>query len=376
MTINTVTNDISRFISLCQSLENKPSRLLAKDKPVWIFGAGNFGRDLCRILRSEGYEIGGFIETKPNVKTIEGLPVLSWSEVKPWHRDAQLVLGIFNRSLAFDKLLAIAKAGGYDDVSLPWDLYEQFGKNLGWRFWLSQRDTLLSNLHRIELVCSRLADEESKTALLRICAFRLGLDIGYSSFQHADEQYFNQLTLQRLSGKPIVYVDCGAYNGDTYLNLIEKPRITCDRAFLFEPDPVNYQALVSAVKQRGDVVCLPLAVAQDYTMLTFNAGQGEGGAISENGNVHIAASALDQLIPNSHVDFIKLDVEGAEVQAIKGAVELIQRSRPILALSLYHRPEDLWLIPELLFGTCPDYDFFIRQHYYNSFDSVLYGVPK
>jgi FkbM family methyltransferase len=376
MKLNAAVNDIGRFVSLCQSLENNPPRLLSKDKPVWIFGAGNFGRDICRILQNEGYEVGGFVETKPNLKTIQGLPVLSWPELKPQHIKAQLALGIFNRNSAFDELQTIAKAGGYGNVFLPWDLYGQFGKDLGWRFWLSQRNMLLSNLQRIGNVCLRLADDESKTTLLRICAFRLGLDIAYSSFRHTEEQYFNQLTLPQLSGEGIVYVDCGAYNGDSYLDLIDRPQITCDMAFLIEPDPVNYNALVNAVSHRGNVVCLPLAVAQNYTILTFNAGQGEGGAISESGNIHVAASALDQLIPNLHVDFIKLDVEGGESHAIKGAVNLIQRSRPVLAISLYHRPEDIWLIPELLFEICPEYNFFIRQHYYNSFDSVLYVVPK
>ncbi|MFN7882639.1 MAG: FkbM family methyltransferase, partial [bacterium] len=65
----------------------------------------------------------------------------------------------------------------------------------------------------------------------------------------------------------------------------------------------------------------------------------------------------------------------AEAQVLKGAARLIERSRPVLTLSLYHNPQDLWELPELLFRMCPDYQFHIRQHYFNSFDCVLYAVP-
>jgi hypothetical protein len=120
---------------------------------------------------------------------------------------------------------------------------------------------------------------------------------------------------------------------------------------------------------------LPLAAAEKYSMLSFISGQGEGGAIGINGNTNIAAVALDELMVNTPVDFIKLDVEGAEAQVINGARQLIHRCRPVLALSLYHNPQDIWILPELLFEVCEDYSFYVRQHYFNSFDSVLCAVP-
>jgi hypothetical protein len=92
--------------------------------------------------------------------------------------------------------------------------------------------------------------------------------------------------------------------------------------------------------------------------------------------MHIAAVALDEILPNIKIDFIKLDVEGAEAQVIDGARKMINRCRPVLAISLYHKPNDLWELPELLFDLCPGYDFYIRQHYFNSFESVLYAIPK
>jgi hypothetical protein len=111
-------------------------------------------------------------------------------------------------------------------------------------------------------------------------------------------------------------------------------------------------------------------------MLSFNAGNGEAGTISTNGNVHVASMALDDLLLGQSTDFIKLDLEGGEIAALNGAAQLIARCRPVLALSYYHRPQDLWKIPQLLRKLCPNYRFFLRQHFFNSFDSVFYAVPN
>ena len=65
-------------------------------------------------------------------------------------------------------------------------------------------------------MAERLGDDESRETLLRLCAFRLGLDLEFSSFLSTEPHYFNALTLPPLQGKAITYIDCGAYNGDTF----------------------------------------------------------------------------------------------------------------------------------------------------------------
>ena len=85
--------------------------------------------------------------------------------------------------------------------------------------------------------------------------------------------------------------------------------------------------------------------------------------------------ALDELFPNLKVDFIKIDVEGAELQVLNGSEKIINRCRPVLAISLYHNPVDLYVLPERLFQISNEYKFFVRQHHSNSFDCVLYAIP-
>lgn len=361
--------------TLPQRYANRQSRNLPAGKPVWIFGTGQFGRDLCKALLQTGHSVAGFVETKPSAPEVMGLPVRDWQQWSSAHTSAPLCVGIFNRGMPLDQLEALARQWGAQDIFLPWDLYRMLQLQLGWRFWLSEPQRILDQASSFAAALDCMEDEISRRCMLDIAAFRLGLNTGYGSFQHTENQYFNPLTLGALQGKALRFVDGGAYNGDTYLELCSVADVTT--AYLFEPDSANFVQLSRNVGQAGPTVqCLPLGLADSYRILSFNAGSGEGAAISENGTAHIAVAALDDVLSGCTVDFIKLDVEGAELQALEGARKLIQRSRPVLALSLYHCPQDLWELPLALSSLCEDYHFYVRQHYFNSFDSVLYAVPR
>ncbi|MBC7618344.1 MAG: FkbM family methyltransferase [Candidatus Saccharibacteria bacterium] len=360
--------------SLVQRFAEKPTRTLPAGKAVWIFGAGQFGRDLCVALQRTGHDVAGFVETKPSVTQVLDLPLFNWQQWSLNHCAAPLCVGIFNRSMPLDELESLACQNGAIDVYLPWDFSHVVKQELGWRFWLSDPKRILSQLGALSNAMDRLSDDASKRCLLDIAAFRLGLNTPYASFHHTVNQYFNPLTLDALQGQSIRFVDGGAYNGDTYLELCSLTNV--QEAYLFEPDAANFAHLVSRIDRSARrVQCLPLGLADRYGILSFNAGNGEGASISESGTAHIAVAALDTVLAGYTVDFIKLDVEGAELQALHGARQLIQRSRPVLALSLYHCPQDLWELPLALATMCEDYRFYIRQHFFNSFESVLYAVP-
>jgi FkbM family methyltransferase len=361
------------FELLCKTSKSVNPHILIKNKPIWIFGAGNFGSDLAKILVNENYNLLGFIETKPKLNQLIGLPVLAWEQLTAEDKKAQLAIGIFNRGMPLDGLYKIAEDSGFTEIFMPWDIYEKFGKSLGWRFWLSEPEVILNSLEAIKSTYDLLADDASKKCLLDILSFRLGLNTNYASFSHSENQYFNQLTLPHLKGRQVLYVDCGAYNGDT-LSEISK-EVDISEAWLFEPDAKNFSDLVRNVKEMQiNASCIPCGVSDGYEILAFNGG-GEGSAISESGSQRIVTVALDQILPANKIDFLKFDIEGAEALALKGSKELIQRSRPVIALSLYHLPRDPWELPAILKEICRDYLYFIRQHRLNTFDSVLYGIP-
>lgn len=207
-----------------------PEVYIEPGRHIWIFGAGNFGRSLASVMQAQGIDVKGFVETTPHVPSVLGLPVVNWDELAREHPQAQLALGIFNRDTPYDELLDLVARAGFAPPLMPWAIYEQFSQALGWRFWLSARSFLLDAKDRIASVAEALTDIESRKILYRMCAFRLGLDMQYSSFLSNETRYINELTLPALQGRDITYVDCGAYDGDSYEELIDEPEISCKQA--------------------------------------------------------------------------------------------------------------------------------------------------
>jgi FkbM family methyltransferase len=259
---------------------------------------------------------------------------------------------------------------------MPWEFYPLISQHLGWRYWLSDPAHLRAHEAQINSIEAILADEESRQSYRRIVRFRSGEDFPYASFRHADEQYFNSITLAEHTRNRGCYVDCGAYDGDTYLRYLQKVGEP-SRAILLEPDRSNFRQLVArTAAMKSDVICLPLAVSDNLVSLRFTETSGEASSVGDHGTVVVQAIALDQLLASQRVGFLKLDVEGAEKAALHGAKTILSRDRPVVTMSLYHRPEDIWELPEILREYCKNYSFYLRQHYFNSFDSVLYAIPR
>lgn len=78
---------------------------------------------------------------------------------------------------------------------------------------------------------------------------------------------------------------------------------------------------------------------------------------------------------NEKVTFIKMDIEGAELETLKGASRLIAEQKPKLAVCVYHKPEDIFTIPEYLRTLNPDYKFYLRYYTFAEWDTVLYAIP-
>lgn len=234
-----------------QALRQQYARCTARDlpagKPVWIFGAGQFGRDLCRALQNVGHSVAGFVETKPSASEVMGLPVLDWPQWAAAHAGAPVCVGIFNRGMPLDQLEAIARQAGAQDVFLPWDLYRTVKTQMDWRFWLSEPERILDQIDAFASALDCVDDTISQRCMLDIAAFRLGLNTAYGSFKHSENQYFNPLTLSDLQGKALRFVDGGAYNGDTYLELCGMTEV--ETAHLFEPDAANFAKLTRHVVQ-------------------------------------------------------------------------------------------------------------------------------
>ena len=367
---------------------------LGSGQPVLIYGAGPFACAVAGALQQVGVPVAGFVVATPAVATLMDCPVWSWSsldEVANLQR-LPLLCGIFNRNDPYQQLDAIARDHGFEAMLMPWDYYPALASTLGWRYWLSAQPEIMATVEQgpaeLQQVHGLLHDAESKDLLRRILAFRAGADLAYSAVRSAEPQYFNDLTLPHgAQDRELIYLDVGAYDGDTLWAIAERAALS--RALLFEPCQDNLQSLADGVaaflaEHPGvEVEIMPLALA-DRTSFGVLCGQGEGATLTlvadgtpQQGPL-VHAVRADDLYPALRVDVVKIDAEGSDLACIEGMAGILSRSRPVVAVAVYHRDQDLIEIPralERILGR-QGYRYHLRQHQFNSFDCVLYAVPQ
>lgn len=175
-----------------------------------------------------------------------------------------------------------------------------------------------------------------------------------------------------------VFVDCGAYIGDTF-EAFTKRVAEFKKYYALEPDPRRRQRIEKLQENSGGSLnYIPKGAWNCKTDICFSTNEGECGTINENDDSldKISVDAIDNIIPeDEQVTFIKMDIEGAELCALEGARKTIERCKPKLAICVYHKREDLITIPQLIKQINPDYKLYLRAHYPYVSELVLYAIP-
>lgn len=171
-----------------------------------------------------------------------------------------------------------------------------------------------------------------------------------------------------------MFVDCGAYIGDTLLAFAQE---TGDfkKAYLFEPDTSVRSVLEKNVKKYKDKFCVIEAGAYSHKAILRFCETGMGlGTIVDNGDNVVSVETIDEVVGNDKVTFIKMDIEGSELEALKGAENTIKRDKPKLAICIYHKDEDFYMIPKYIRSIVPEYKMYVRHYSDTASETVLYAI--
>lgn len=174
-----------------------------------------------------------------------------------------------------------------------------------------------------------------------------------------------------------VFIDAGCCDLSTSLNLKRYCK-NLKKVYAFEPDPVCYRHCLEKKKQTNfeQAEIFPYGTWSARTTLSFTATNDGSSRISPDGGLtRIDVIPIDEVItPGEQVTFIKMDVEGSELESLRGARQTIQRDKPKLAICIYHKPEDLITIPLYIKELVPEYKLYVRHHSNESCETVLYAV--
>ena len=219
-----------------------------------------------------------------------------------------------------------------------------------------------------------LSDEESQRTYVNLLAQRMALPFAKFSYSElfAEGEYFGQSFMPLSSNE--VFVDCGAYNGDSMEGFLKATNGECNYIYAYEMAKDNFDELKKTASKLTQIY--PNFSAANYSLINAgvwncreklsygkeNAGTGESYGVFKTDNIMYAdAVTLDETV-DKEATFIKMDIEGAEVNAIGGGVHLIKNNKPKLAICVYHRLQDFWEVPTLICEIVSDYKIYIRHH--------------
>ena len=227
-----------------------------------------------------------------------------------------------------------------------------------------------------EKIYSLCADDISREILVRFINAKISGNPEWLAPIVSDPQYFPKDLFSLNSNE--TFVDCGAYNGDTILSFLKECNGEYNRIFAFEPDSENMRALLKNISDRNirNVTCYPIGVCNEPGTCGFTSTGDQVSAIDDNSSSSqvIEVNSLDNVIGSNAVSFIKMDIEGAEYNALTGASGIIEAHHPKLAISAYHRKDDIFRLPTLILKLCPDYKIYFRHHKFTTFDLVCYAL--
>ena len=284
------------------------------------------------------------------------------------------LFNIIRRSAFFNHILRVLGIFGIDRwcIRIMYKWFEQHPTEE-----MRKTTTYFKN-HRDDIVRIQryLADDKSREIWKKMIRFRMTMDYRYHPDEEKD-QYFVDGIMQL--GEKEVFIDCGGYDGQTTLDFIEKCQGRYQKIVIFEPDDKCLPMIHKKLKNDKRIKVISKGVWDTETHLSFvSSGDSashvvEAGGASQKTDV-ISVVSIDRCDECRDATFIKMDLEGAEQRALKGAEQTIKRNTPKLAICIYHSDEDMIKIIDYLHNLVPEYKLYVRHHSTAAIETVVYAV--
>ncbi|WP_312240736.1 FkbM family methyltransferase [Pantoea sp.] len=333
-------------------------------RPRYAFGVTPYSRDIA-----SHFPLSGFIDEYINEAFIDGVPVVNRSQLPV---DAMIVCGIADGK-------ALTAQCKLEEIGLEFidffSFYRFFANVLTPAEFYHGADFIddyVQNRDAYNQTRTRLADKCSVDTFDKIVDFRLTNYIsalnGFTC--QLSEQYFD---LPFIKDYTEHFVDCGAFDGATSQEFIRRfphyQSIHC-----FEPDSAQCKRMATLFQDHPRIAVHPYGVSDKRATLYFTLS-GSMSKICEQGEIAVEVISLDDYL-SGPVSFIKMDIEGHELQALAGAEKTIKKYKPLLAICCYHRPDDFRTIPDLVLSFYSGYKLYMRHYTEGLLETVYYFVPE
>lgn len=338
-----------------------------KSKPIYVFGAGSYGKEVAKYLRKKGFNFKGFcLDDEYYTDNLgENFVSISYLSSK-YENNYYLFYGVGS----VDRLHKFMQEKWHDEALVIWD---------PWLTFDGGKEAIRENLDKYDGTLSLYADDLSRKTQVDFLKALLTGNAEDDIQNLCQGTYFNVLTegLKRMTGG---FVDCGAYDGDSvreYLDFVKGNRSEPGNIYAFEPDEDNYAKLKRSFENNKNVRSICMGCWDSCTELHFEADSEETSSISESGGISIKVTTIDEVVKKDKISCIKMDIEGSELAALRGAKQTIQRDYPMLLISAYHKIDDLITLPQYIKSIDKEnrYKLYLRHHALTRPELVLYAIP-
>lgn len=338
-----------------------------------IFGGNGastyiFGRNSYAVSVAATVQVAGFIDDYTTDREFLGHPVLRMSEVPM----TATVISCVVEAHPVTALRRLREHGLVNVVDYFLLSRAAPGQFQGVAHLSGSIDDARSHTTAYEALYHALANDESRDVLKRVLEFRCTGDVSRMEPFTVDvtRQYFEPFVTCQ-DGE--VFVDGGGFDGGTTLEFIKRwPDY--GSVHFFEPSNAAMSIARGQLAPEKRVRYIPKGLYDRNTQLNFDGSSGSASRVAESGCDVIDVATLDSEV-SSPVNFIKLDVEGAECAALEGARRHIIENHPKLAVCVYHNQSDFWRVPEIVLGLRADYNIYLHHYSEGVLETVMYFIP-
>lgn len=246
-------------------------------------------------------------------------------------------------------------------------------------FYYEEPDTVsyFQSVQRdMEKMYGLLGDQLSKDTFEAVIHYRINRDpdILKNVEISRERQYFPEC----LGGKAVlrqdeVFVDAGAYTGDTVQEFLTAVNGQYSVIHAFEPNARNFEKLSVFAADIPRMSCYHTGIGDKKSTLCFSS-TGKSSHADESGETVVPVDTLDALLDGAAVTYLKMDIEGMECAGLRGAKKLIQTHRPNLAICTYHRNADMVEVPRLIKEIDPNYTLYFRHYSHALPETICYAI--
>ncbi len=332
-------------------------RLEKNSKPIVLYGMGNGADKIIDWCENHQVPVAGVFASDEFVRgqVFRGFTVRKYSDIiAEFGTDIFIVIAFASEGeqvlQRFQELDAL-----HETVAPHLSLFG--GEELVSAAWLKQHETELQQVY------DRLADEQSRRVFAATLNYKLSGKIKYlfdcTTARADDLQLFSW-------GRNEVYMDLGAYNGDTVQEFLQLVQGEYQQIIAVEPDRKNYRKLRALAEglEQGKLTVHQVGIWEQPGELGFSDSGGRQSSFCLKPKNVVPVDTIDHLAGDWPVSYIKMDVEGAEVQALRGGCATLQRHQPKLFVAAYHYDADLYRLPLLIWQLVPEYKLYLRKHSY------------